>query len=179
MSISRVYIVDHVLRTHPDSPQRNTLKTNIATYNKILKKTIRQAKALHYNNIFTQAHNNPKDTWKAINNTLNRNTKTDTNIEYLIDNDRKITAPKEIADHLNTFFTNIGHKIASQIPPSDTTIDTYLQPINAPPFDFHPITQTDIDQIIHKLKPQHSTGHDDINIILIKTLHRELCQPTK
>ncbi|ELU05252.1 hypothetical protein CAPTEDRAFT_206882 [Capitella teleta] len=100
-------------RTHPDSPQRNTLKTNIATYNKILKKTIRQAKALHYNNIFRQAHNNPKDTWKAINNTLNRNTKTDTNIEYLIDNDRKITAPKEIADHLNTFFTNIGHKIAS------------------------------------------------------------------
>ncbi|ELU12238.1 hypothetical protein CAPTEDRAFT_199780 [Capitella teleta] len=133
-------------RTHPDSPQRNTLKTNIATYNKILKKTIRQAKALHYNNIFTQAHNNPKDTWKAINNTLNRNTKTDTNIEYLIDNDRKITAPKEIAEHLNTFFTNIGHKIASQIPPSDTTIDAYLQPINAPPFDFHPITQTDIDQ---------------------------------
>jgi hypothetical protein len=164
-------------RTHPDSPQRNTLKTNIATYNKILKKTIRQAKALHYNNIFTQAHNNPKDTWKAINNTLNRNTKTDTNIEYLIDNDRKITAPKEIADHLNTFFTNIGHKIASQIPPSDTTIDTYLQPINAPPFDFHPITQTDIDQIIRKLKPKHSTGHDDINTILIKTLHRELCQP--
>ncbi|ELU04958.1 hypothetical protein CAPTEDRAFT_184962 [Capitella teleta] len=49
-------------RTHPDSPQRYTLKTNIATYNKIIKKTITQAKAIHYNNIFTQAHNNPKDT---------------------------------------------------------------------------------------------------------------------
>ncbi|ELU05055.1 hypothetical protein CAPTEDRAFT_210774 [Capitella teleta] len=57
-------------------------------------------------------------------------------------NDRKITTPKERADHLNTFFTNIEYKVASQIPPSDTTIDTYLQPINAPPFDFHPITQT-------------------------------------
>jgi hypothetical protein len=130
-------------RSPPHSHQYQTLKTNLTAYNKILKKTIRNAKSLHYRTIFTQSRNDPKETWNAINNTLNRNTKTDTNIEYLMKDNTRITSSKDITIHLNEFFTNIGQTIASQIPSSNSTIDSYLQQTNNPVFDIVPITPPD------------------------------------
>ena len=160
-------------RTDADSPLRNTLKINIATYNKILKKTIRQAKTLHYTNLFAQ-NTNTQDTWKAINKTLNRNTKTDPQIDHLTYNNTKYNAPEEIANCLNNFFTSIGHTIASKIPPATTDIHSYLRPHNAPTFSFSTIPLTEIDEIIKNLKPKHSTGHDDINSTLLKSLREEI-----
>jgi len=163
-------------RTDIDSPLRNTLKINIATYNKILKKTIRQAKALHYTKLFAQ-NTNAQDTWKAINKTLNRNTKTDSHIDQLTVNNTTYNTPKEMADCLNNFFTTIGHTIASKIPPTTADPQTYMRPHNSPPFSFSTIPQTEIDIIIKNLKPKHSTGHDDINTTLLKSLREEITPP--
>ena len=45
-------------RTSNDLPG---MKTNLSTYNKILKKTIKQAKALHYTDIFETHKNDSKN----------------------------------------------------------------------------------------------------------------------
>jgi hypothetical protein len=89
----------------------------------------------------------------------------------------RITSSKDITIHLNEFFTNIGQTIASQIPSSNSTIDSYLQQTNNPVFDFVPITPTEIDIIVDKIKSKHSTGHDDIRTTLIKHLKFELRTP--
>ncbi|ELT93448.1 hypothetical protein CAPTEDRAFT_191405 [Capitella teleta] len=162
------------LRTKPGLPiEYQTLKTNLTAYNRILKKTIRNAKSLHYRTIFTQSRNDPKQTWNAINNILNRNTKTDTNIEYLMKDNTRINFSKDITNHLNEFFTNIGQIIGSKIPSLNSSIDSYLQQTNNQVFDFVPITPTEIDIIIDNIKPKHSTGQD-ISTTLIKYLKFEL-----
>jgi hypothetical protein len=164
-------------RSPPDSEQRQSLKININTYNKILKNTIRTAKAIHYNQIFTHSQNNSKETWKEINNILNRNRQKNTQIEYITHNNTKIDTPQQIANELNTYFTQIGHQIASNIPTTAYNIHEYLTPNTASPFEFTNVQPTDIDLIIRQLKSKFSTGHDDISSSLIKSLRTELINP--
>ena len=49
-----------------------TVKNNLSTYNKILKKTMRNAKKSHYEFIFEKYKNDNKKTWNLINNILNK-----------------------------------------------------------------------------------------------------------
>ena len=49
-----------------------TVKYNLSIYNKILKKTIRNAKKSHYEFIFEKYKNDNKKTWNLINNILNK-----------------------------------------------------------------------------------------------------------
>jgi hypothetical protein len=165
-------------RSPPGSQQQITLKTNLATYDKILKQTIRQAKAMHHIQTFTQYKNNPKQTWKSINSILHRGMKKDAPIETLKDSDENnITSPIEISNTLNKFFTEIGSKIADTIPQTNETYTTYLPNITPPPFDFHQVQPDDIDKIIRSLQPKHSSGQDNISTILIKSLREELTEP--
>ena len=50
-------------------------KTNLHTYNKMLKKTIRQAKSSYYIKKFRKYRQDIHNTWVTINNALNRNRK--------------------------------------------------------------------------------------------------------
>ena len=46
----------------PETANHNSMKINLKTYNKILKKSIRQAKTLYYQNKFSKHHNDIKKT---------------------------------------------------------------------------------------------------------------------
>ncbi|ELT89823.1 hypothetical protein CAPTEDRAFT_188214 [Capitella teleta] len=118
-----------------------------------------------------------KETWKEINNILNRNRQKNTQIEYITHNNTKIDTSQQIADELNTYFTQIGHQIASNIPTTAYDIHEYLTPNTAPPVEFTNVQPTDIDLIIRRLKSKFSTGHDDISSSLIKSLRTELINP--
>ena len=48
--------------------------------------------------------NNSKSIWNVINQKIAKNRKTNNDINYIIDNDKKITDPQKIAEHLNKFF---------------------------------------------------------------------------
>ena len=61
--------------TLSNDPIFHTLKTNLHTYNNILKKSIRDAKKLYYERIFTQFKHDIKKTWSTINDLLNKTKK--------------------------------------------------------------------------------------------------------
>ena len=166
-----------VKKTPPTSNDLPSMKINLSTYNKILKKIIRQAKALHYTNLFETHKNDSKRTWNNINSILNKKQKDDSTIDHLIVDGKRITSDFEIATQLNNFFTEIGHKTASQIPLTNVNYQSFLPPSTHPEFSFNTITDTEIDKIITDLKPKYSTGHDHINTILIKHLKHELIKP--
>ena len=55
-----------------------------------------------------------KNTWKTLNNLLGRNKQTRLP-DFFKDNEgNKITDSTEIANHFNSFFTNIGTKLAEK-----------------------------------------------------------------
>ena len=60
-------------KTPIDSNLYNILKTNLLTYNKILKEKIKQAKSQHHHHIFDKYKKDIKNTWKTIKEIMNKN----------------------------------------------------------------------------------------------------------
>ena len=89
--------------------QYANLKTNIRTYNKIIKRLIRKLKRQYMATKFEQCKSNLKKTWNILNEVLGR-TKRDTTSEFFIIDQEKISDPKLIANYFNTFFINIGSR---------------------------------------------------------------------
>ena len=59
--------------TNPNSPNYDTIKTNLKTYNLILKKNIHSAKQMYYETCFHHFRNDIRNTWKTINEILTKN----------------------------------------------------------------------------------------------------------
>ena len=59
--------------TNPNSPNYDTEKTNLKTYNLILKENIHSAKQIYYENCFHHFRNDIGNTWKTINVILTKN----------------------------------------------------------------------------------------------------------
>ena len=60
-------------RTPPNTIAYTTIKTNLKTYNKILKNNIDQAKRTYYQHSFDKYKNDTKNTWKIIKEITNIN----------------------------------------------------------------------------------------------------------
>ena len=64
-----------LVKTSPDSPIFANLKTNFNTFKNIIRRSIVEAKKLHYKNTLKNFSNHLRKTWNTINETLNRNKK--------------------------------------------------------------------------------------------------------
>ena len=89
---------------------------------------------------------------------------------------RKLTVNKvhiynnpEIADASNDFFTNIGQKLASQIPKSSKTFETYINKVNVI-MESKPLSIKELRDLFFSLKINKSSGVDDVSFIIIKKM---------
>ena len=87
---------------------------------------------------------------------------------------RKLTINKmdvynkpEIADASNDFFTNIGQKLASQIPKSSKIFETYINKVNVI-IDSKPLPINELKDPFFSLKINKSSGADDVSFNIIK-----------
>ena len=159
--------------TSSDSPLYNTLKTNLKTYNKILKQSIRRAKANYYNSCFLRYKQDMKNTWSTIKEIINKKPeKKDYPDKFILDN-HEITTPQEIADEFNKYFVEIGPTLAGKIK-TQATFDKYLTKPATTQFQFSNVDENVIRKIIKKLKPKTSSGKDSINNKMIKYLETEI-----
>ena len=91
------------------------IKTNLKTYNKILRHSIEQAKTVYYQQKLIKYTNHIRNTWKVIKEVTNKTT-TKTQMPEFVKVDGKIlTEKKDIANKFNNFFTNIGPSLASKM----------------------------------------------------------------
>ena len=112
-----------------------------------------------------------KKTWKNINKVLNRNANKFSPETLTIDN-QICTDKTRMANHFNTYFTTI---CTSDVPiiSSYPSFKTYLNnPQNK--IQFSLINNDFTLQIISRLKPSHSSGHDSISINTLKIIMREI-----
>ena len=102
-------------QSDPNTIEYNILPTNLNTYNRILKRSIRIAKRRHYQNIFNIYSGNVKKTWSMINDILHKNKQNTRLPVYFKQGEQKISDKKDIANKFNAFFTNIGKNLADKI----------------------------------------------------------------
>ena len=85
---------------------------------------------IYYSNKLLKRTGDIKKTWNVMKDIIGKSKIISTNLP------RKLTIKKvdvnklEIADGFNDFFTNIGQKLASKIPKSPKTFETYINKVN-------------------------------------------------
>ena len=167
-----------IKQTPLESPLYPQLSTNLKTYNKILKKLIREAKKTYYENIFSKFKNDVKNTWLTIKSLISSSKDKNKMPDYFNVNNRIITDSREIAEEFNKFFINIGPQLATQIPQDNNiTFQSYLNSPCHTTFNFSPVQQEDVIKIINELKSKSSFGFDRLSTKILKCLKIELSNP--
>ena len=92
--------------TNLNSPNYDTIKTNLKTYNLILKQHIHSAKQIYYETCFHHFRNDIRNTWKTINEILTKNQTKHKLLTVFKENGTYITDNMTIANKCNTFFYN-------------------------------------------------------------------------
>jgi exonuclease III len=163
------------MRTARTDEHYHLYKTNLQTYNRILKQSIRNAKKLYYQNCFNNFKDDIKKTWKTINDMIgNIKTKSDFP-QYFLVNNEIVNNPKDIANEFNDYFVKIGTELASKIEsPQNSSFNDYLTTPVRSQFKFKQTNTNEVIKIIDKLKPKRSHGIDGSSNIILKEIKHEL-----
>ena len=167
-----------IKKSDPNTIEYDILSTNLNTYNKILKRSIRMAKQRHYQNIFNIYSGNVKKTWSMINDILHKNKQNTKLPIYFKHGEKKISDKKDIANKFNAFFTNIGKNLADKIEevPHRNFSDCLVSKPNTK-FEFQPVEIKEVNKIISQLDSKSSSGYDSISNILIKSIAEIISKP--
>ena len=153
-----------------------TSKRNLKTFNTILRKNIREAKTKFYFETFEKYKFDIKNTWKNINGLISKSNRKE--IRQLLINGKKVEDKQQIADEFNTFFANIGAKLASTIDTQNKKpYDYYLNKTISTSFHFDLYEIEDTEKIIKSLKSKDSFGCDGISVNLIKSISQGILLP--
>ena len=158
----------------------NTLKANLHTFNRILKRSISSAKKVYYNNVFNQYKFNIMKTWGTIKDILNKKNNTSASSDSLNINGDIIKDKKKLADHFNNYFANIGHILSQQITANygvDVSYSDFLDNSTNSRFKFFLVSESVIDKISNDISAKNSSGPDGIKTKLLKLVKHDLISP--
>ena len=118
----------------------------------------------------------PREFWKTFTPYLSGKRKSSSSYQ-LLEGDRFIKSPDEIAELFNTKFTTIADGIGTDSPystsiaehPSFRTIENHIENLNITNFDFEPTNVKNVQTILNGLNPRKATGYDGISPRVLKT----------
>ena len=148
------------------------LKEKFKSYHNTLRRSIRDAKRLYYTRTFAIYKNNIKQTWTIIKDTLQRKSKCEIPNQFFTGN-RMLTNSDEIANECNHYCVNIGRLLSEQITSLHTNKEYFGDRPNVS-FEFPPVSEDCIGNIIKHLKSKSSYGYDEISKNLIKLASNSL-----
>ena len=166
-------------KTPIDNPMHTTMKLNLATYNKILKTSIRLAKLQYYHDTLKKFRKDIKNTWITIKEIINH-TKNKKNLPKLFRiNEENVSDPQRIANSFNEYFNQIGPQLSRNIshPNRNITFKDFLPVTTHRQFDFHEVSEKHILDILTKLPTKTSRGIDGFSTKFLKEIKSNLLTP--
>lgn len=144
------------------------------TYRNVLNRQIREAEKEHYARLLNQNMNNPRKSWQVIKEIINKKTLNNSMHEFHT-NEAPISEPETIANHFNEFFTNIGPKLAEQIPISSKIPTSFIQCSVRDSISIDPTNNTEVLNVLKAIKTS-SEGWDSLSTQPLKQCY-ELITP--
>ena len=146
-------------------------------YNTMYNKVRRAAKKIHFEKLFSKFSHKIKETWSVIKELLGMKKHKDQIPNFFRENENVINDYLDISNGFNTFFSQIGPKLAADIPAPNCCFKTFLSDRNESDFKFSKISETDILKICDSLKPKISSGADFISTKLLKQIAPMIITP--
>ena len=147
-----------------------------STYKNILTKILRIEKRKYFTNQLILFKHDISKTWKIINSAINKHNDK-SRIEKITYNNVEIRDSAQMADTFNQYFSQIGHSLADDIPPTQKKFLDFIDQPNPNSLFFVPVHRNELIDIVHNLKNKKSTGHDGIDNILLKNVINYIVDP--
>ena len=115
------------------------LETDWSNYKKVRNQVnieLRNAKKNYYSSKLADQKCNPKKAWKSINNLLGKQNK-HSKVNELKLGENVLNNPNDIAEGFNSYFSNIGPDLASQIHTTNCNFESYIKKAKSEFAAFH------------------------------------------
>ena len=164
-------------RIHTFKQSINFIVIRLFLCSKLANKIITIIFSLLFHILGTANSKNIKNTWAGIKDLITLKPKGLYGPSKIVVGNSTIKDPKSIAATFNEFFSNIGRKLASDIPPVDIDPQLFLAPPQANSFLLFPVTTLEIEHEITNLNSSKASGPFSIPICLLKLLKTCLSFP--
>ena len=141
-------------------------------YNKFrnrVDRELKKAKKSHYTEYFSTHSSNIRKIWQGIRSIVNVKNKVNQGLSQLNINGKLIAEPKDIANHINDFFVNVGPNLDKNIPKiNHVNANKYLKNRNQFNLIIAHISNDEIIKLIQSL-PNKGTGPASIPLKMLKS----------
>ena len=98
--------------------------------------------------------------------------------DFRVGENRVVLESKEIANHFNKFFVDIGTNLSNLIEPCPGTKPTDFVKSNVSQSMYiHPVTEQEVLDIVSGCKSKSSYGHDEISMKTVKHVIKQIVKP--
>ena len=116
-----------------------------------------------------KARSNLKQTWKNLNEVINRRVTEAPYPGSFIKNGMEIRNPIDIANDFCDYFTDIGLNLASKISSTNSSPKDFLSGSRSESISLQPLTVDELNNIVKSFNANKALGHDNISM---KTIHQ-------
>ena len=161
------------------NPHNKSMYDKYKRYRNLLCRIMRKAEKDYYARLIEEADGDQGRTWHVIKDIMGKKKKKISLPDKIILNDgSEITGQSNVRKELNNHFTNIGHELASQVPPSYKKPEEFFPNVENPgSFYFKPITEFEIISAIQNLKKKKSFGPDCLHPRFITDISEIIATP--
>uniref|UniRef100_A0A3B3C2G3 Reverse transcriptase domain-containing protein n=1 Tax=Oryzias melastigma TaxID=30732 RepID=A0A3B3C2G3_ORYME len=145
-------------------------QVNYKTYKNKLISIMRLSKKEYYSSIIEKNKNNIKNTWNILNKLIKQGKQKDNLPTHILTNDGcSLRQPKEIANEFNNYFSNIGSKLAINIPETHQEDDVIRRiPKQDKTIFLQGTDENEICTIVKQSKNKTSTDWNGVDMCVLK-----------
>ena len=141
-------------------------------YQKMLSKTLKNAKKNYYKAKFKSCKGDSSKTWKITNNIMGIGKNTNKQKSFsILHHSKVVTNDDKISELFNEYFTNVGNNLASGIPNNNINPLSYMGERIINSFIFSESTSNEVIKVIKNFKNKKSTLNNIPIFILKKVSH--------
>ena len=152
-------------------------ESNYKSFRNTLTCLVRVARKNYYDNKLDKARSNLKQTWKILNELINRRDAKSPYPASFTKNGMEISIPTDIANNFCDYFTNIGQNLASKIPPTNSSPKEFLSGSLSESISLQPLTVGELNNIVKSFNANKAPGHDNISMKIIHQSFQNIENP--
>ena len=152
-------------------------ESNYKSFRNKLTCLVHVARKNYYDNKLDKARSNLKQTWKILNEVINRRVAKSLCPRSFMKNVMEISNPTDIANNFCDYFTNIGPNLASKIPSTNSSLKDFLSSSLSESISLQPLMVGELNNIVKSFSANKAPGHDNISIKIIHQSFQNIAQP--